>query len=96
MSPQGSGSVLPAGSVAPAASLPEGENVVTVDHIEEDGGLVNCVYPDGFAYSHGAADVSELLTKVTGQLKGRYGWSEVTFVSVPADIEPGATITVSR
>lgn len=85
------GLVLPQGE--PVAELAEGAHTVTVEAICDDG-LIRCVYPDGFVKHHQAATVEELLGKVTSQLRGRYGVSDIQFTSAPKELTAGATITV--
>lgn len=85
------GTVLPAGS--PVAALPEGGYSVTIDGFDESG-MVRCVYPDGFVKHHQAGTVAELAEKVTNQLRGRYGATEVVFATAPAELAAGESFAV--
>jgi len=95
MGTQGSGLVLPAGSAPQADVLPAGLNVVTIAGFD-DSGLIRCEYPDGFVKHCTADDVTDLLGKVTAQIKSRYGDGNVDFVSIPTAIEAGQTIEFLR
>lgn len=44
------------------------------------------VYPDGYLRHHQVKDIFDLLTKVSGQLKGRYNLASFDFVSHPTDL----------
>jgi len=86
------GAVLPPGSTTHAA-LESGTQTVSIDGLDESG-MVRCVYPDGFVKHHQAETVENLATKVTGQLRGRYGLAEVVFTAVPKALEAGEAFTV--
>lgn len=99
----GNGLVLPSG--APAAPLPSGSIVITIEAApgENDGiegatsenVVARCVYPDGFVKNHQTNGVEDLLGKVFGQLRGRYGVTgDIKVTSLPDAVEAGATIEV--
>jgi len=85
------GVVLPPGG--PAAALPEGGYSVTIDGFDESG-MVRCVYPGGFVKHHQVGTVAELAAKVTNQLRGRYGATDVSFATIPAGLTAGEAFTV--
>lgn len=98
----GTGVIVPG---APVASLPAGKNVITIDAApgENDGieGAVSenviarCVYPDGFVKNHQTNSVTDLFTKVTNQLRNRYGVTgDIKVIKLPDAVIAGATIEV--
>lgn len=90
----GGGAVLPAGAEAPITTLPEGGYEVRIDGFD-DSGLIRCVFPGDFVKHYQAESVTDLATKVVGQLRGRYGATEVAFASVPKAIKAGEAFKVA-
>lgn len=84
------GAVLPPS--IPDSPLLGGAVAVSVDGLD-DSGHVRAVYPDGFVKHHRAETVEELAVKVTAQLRGRYGVTDVQFKSIPAVLAAGESFT---
>ena len=84
--------VLPAGSVAPVASLASGIHQVEILKIGENNEMV-VEYPDGWTRDHQAKDNVELCAKITNNLRARYGIESVKFISAP-EIGEGAVYEV--
>jgi len=65
-----------------------------ISDVTQDGDMcvATVTYPDGFTKSHQASDVAELLPKVDGTLRGRYGVRGYVFEVVPESIEQGSLI----
>ena len=62
--------------------------------MDGDMQIASVTYPDGFTKSHQADDVADLLTKVTGTLRARYGVREFNFSAVPEKLEKGVIISM--
>jgi hypothetical protein len=105
MSISGTGTVMPAGTLAASASLPSGKFTVTIVELHPENGYdaegkprpsehleALCVYPDGWERSHQIKTVEDVLARVIGQLRGRYGAGEVKILKAPKELKSGAVI----
>lgn len=87
----GVGAVLPPGTL-PTVSLQSNEVHVRITGVsDEDGMLMARVeYPDEFVKNHQADNgVHDLLGKITNQLRGRYGVSTFSILSLPPQVSAG-------
>lgn len=89
---QGSGIVLPEDSV-PKVKLSGAELFVAIIGVIPDEGVI-VAYPDGFVRHHQVKTVIDLLSKVEGQLRGRYNLASFAFKSIPTDLLIGETIQI--
>lgn len=82
--------VLPANSVKPVATLPTGENKLSILSIESDGGskfYVQVKFPDEFDRTFQIQTVEQLASRCGDILKSRYGVEQVEFVSIPKELK---------
>ena len=91
-----SASVLPAGSLPVVGIGGIAEFELTIDMVNNENELpeVRVVYPDGSFKWHQVTDVTDLLGKVQGQIKGRFGINSFNFNNVPA-LEVGEVIAIN-
>lgn len=86
---RGSAAVLPPGTLPTVALQGDDQTmtieIVTADEIPE----AKVVYPDGYEKWHQAKDIIELLGKIGGTLRGRYGIYGYSIVSTPGVLEVG-------
>jgi hypothetical protein len=102
MTNKASGAVLPAGTLPIQARLSPGKHKITIKTADPvgsnpaDGVYACCVYPDGWSKDHQVMpdNISGLFEKVVGQLRGRYGASEVKLASAPNAVKAGALFEV--
>lgn len=96
-------SILPAGTLAPVAELPDGTVAINITNIQsagtgkDDGVYVECEYPDGWKRDHhvwGQNQAADIATKIVNNLKSRYGIESVSTVTLPTELKVGATIVM--
>lgn len=86
---QASGLVLPPGTL-PTIKLEGNRHTLKLRTIHpEEIPEIKVEYPDGFQKWHQAKDIVELLGKIGGTLKGRYGIEGYAILSTPGALELG-------
>jgi hypothetical protein len=95
MGQAGSGvaTTLPAGAVAPVASLEDGKHTLVILKVAENMEM-RVKYPDGWERDHQAKDIVELAPKIVNNLRTRYGVESAQMVDAPKVLEVGATIVM--
>lgn len=106
---QANGATLPAGALRQKVSLDGAQSfVIRVVSVHPENGydendtpilsermMAQLEYPDGFIKNHQVATLEDLATKITGQLRGRYGVSSFEFSTLPDGLKAGE-ITIAE
>ncbi len=80
---QGGALVLPAGSVPKVILSGDEHDIKLLSYRVEDDWTACVQYPDGYVRQHRVFNLTELLDKISGQLKMRYNVTSFEFKAIP-------------
>jgi len=106
---QANGATLPAGALRQKVSLDGAESfTIRILSVHPENGydendtpilsermMAQAQYPDGFIKNHQVATLEDLATKISGQLRGRYGVGSFSFSTLTDGLKAGE-ITVTE
>lgn len=86
--------VLPAGSIPPSVTLEAGVNRIIIADITTGDDYVHyfVTFPDGYTKKIQAENAEGLLSRISSNLRARYGVEIVDYTSVPSQLEQGSVI----
>ena len=89
---------LPAGSLAPIASLGSGDHELKIVQKEPDGDgnfYIYIEFPDGFRKTFQVLKITDLTAKLAANLKARYGIESLRFTRVSEKMDLGDIILIN-